>query len=583
MKSIKGYVKSAKQKLKSKTGYFKREIELKRLEKYSNEIDMVLTKYNKKSCNETMMVKGLRKSNEETTNRKIHQEDLEKIVAQMAKGLGLNEEIVKIMGSHHDIGHTFLGHSGEWWISNILEDYGIGYFCHNTLGARELIYTDKVYDEIIEKIKVHNPNVSKKVLDKIRNSLWLIMDGINAHNGEKPEKEYIPEITKQEEDFTEEMVQCYVKKGYDRKITPASSEACLMRLADQISYIPLDMLDGLREKMIRDENGNIVTTIDDDYRKILTKLGITDEEINECNIKGTYTKIGERLKEIFINDVIKNSTKQKITMSKEVMTLMNELRNLNNEKIVDYVVLTEDQETYPPAIRRLMNRYKDIILENGLLSRLQNADKDMNINNDLARYKGTIDEGFIGYICNTNEEDFKLTTKIVEEATKQSIADELDTARKCVQEGISYEETEELGFNYDSKNGRIKNYISYYTKMLQAGKLIGYNEETKNQEVEIIYNNIANGKQNENYVSMEERMALSVAAKYISTLNDHEFLQLLIDTEMINDDQEKSLTRKYKDIPDLKGEAYVAKRWKEISKAQKEATHGVKDTTQEQK
>lgn len=103
MKSIKGYVKSAKQKLKSKTGYFKREIELKRLEKYSNEIDMVLTKYNKKSCNETMMVKGLRKSNEETTNRKIHQEDLEKIVAQMAKGLGLNEEIVKIMGSHHDI------------------------------------------------------------------------------------------------------------------------------------------------------------------------------------------------------------------------------------------------------------------------------------------------------------------------------------------------------------------------------------------------------------------------------------------------------------------------------------------------
>ena len=196
MKSIKGYVKSVAQKLKSKTRYFKREIELKRLEKYSNEIDMVLTKYNKKSCNETMMVKGLRKSNEETTNRKIHQEDLEKIVAQMAKGLGLNEEIVKIMGSHHDIGHTFLGHSGEWWISNILEDYGLGYFCHNTLGARELIYTDKVYDEIIEKIKVHNPNVSNKVLDKIRKSLWLIMDGINAHNGEKPEKEYIPAITK---------------------------------------------------------------------------------------------------------------------------------------------------------------------------------------------------------------------------------------------------------------------------------------------------------------------------------------------------------------------------------------------------
>lgn len=179
MKSIKGYVKIVAQKLKCQTGYFKRQIELKRLEKYSNEIDMVLTKYNKKSCNETMMVKGLRKSNEETTNRKIHQEDLEKIVAELSKGLG--------------------------------------YFCHNTLGARELIYTDKVYDEIIEKIKVHNPNVSQKTLDKIRKSLWLIMDGINAHNGEKPEKEYIPEITKTEEDFTEEMIQCYVKKGMTEK------------------------------------------------------------------------------------------------------------------------------------------------------------------------------------------------------------------------------------------------------------------------------------------------------------------------------------------------------------------------------
>lgn len=395
MVSIKGYVKNFTKKLKDKRGYFKKEIELKRLEKYANEIDMVLTKYNKKSCDETMMIKGLRKSCQETTNRKIHQEDLEKIVAQIAKKMGLNEEIVKIMGKHHDIGHTFLGHNGEWWISNILEDYGLGYFCHNTLGARELIYTDQIYNEIIEKIKVHNPDVSPKELEKIRKSLWLIMDGINGHNGEKPEKEYVPEITKTEKEFTKEMIFCYAKKGYDKKIVPATPEACLMRLADQISYIPLDMLDGLREGIIRDENNNIVTTIDDDYRRVLTQLGITNEEINECNIKGTYTKIAERLKEIFINDVIKNSTKQKITMSKEVMKLMNELRNLNNDKIVNYVVLTEDQQTYPSAIRMLMNRYKDIILQNGLLERLPNANTDMSINAELARYIGTPDEGFI--------------------------------------------------------------------------------------------------------------------------------------------------------------------------------------------
>ena len=169
MVEIKGYKKVVKQ-LKDTKGYFARKIELKRLAKYSNEIDTVLTKCNKKSCDETMMVKGLRKSNPETTNRKIHQEDLENIVGQVAKKLDLNEEIVKIMGKHHDIGHTFLGHSGEWWISNILEDYGLGYFCHNTLGARELVYTHEIYDEIIQKIKVHNPNISPKILGKIRKS-----------------------------------------------------------------------------------------------------------------------------------------------------------------------------------------------------------------------------------------------------------------------------------------------------------------------------------------------------------------------------------------------------------------------------
>lgn len=570
MVEIKGYKKVVKQ-LKDTKGYFARKIELKRLAKYSNEIDTVLTKYNKKSCDETMMVKGLRKSNPETTNRKIHQEDLENIVGQVAKKLDLNEEIVKIMGKHHDIGHTFLGHSGEWWISNILEDYGLGYFCHNTLGARELVYTHEIYDEIIQKIKVHNPNISPKILGKIRKSLWLIVDGINAHNGEKPEKEYIPNVHKKEEDFTQDMLLCYTKAGYDKKITPATPEACLMRLADQISYIPLDMLDGLREKMIRDENGNIVTQIDEDYTQILTKLGITKQEIDEANIKGTYGKIAERIKEILINDVIQNSTKRKITMSKEKMQLMNELRNLNNSKIVDNVILTEDQETYPKAIRILMNRYKDIILQNHILHRLVNANQDLSINEELSQYRGTPDEGFIQYICNTNAKDFKFTMQIVEEATKQSISDELDIARKHVQEGIAYKAKEEHGLEYDMKNARIEQYIQYYMKQLQSGELIGYSEERKQQEVEKIFNNIKAGKQNENYMNMSERMALSMAAKYISTLNDHEFIQLLQDTELIDDEKYQSLTRKYKDV-DLKKEVYVANKWKEIKEGQKSMT-----------
>lgn len=530
MRNIKNAVRKIATKLHDEAGYFKRAIQIKRLAKYTNEIDMVLTKYNKKSCDETMMVKGLRKSNAETTNRKIHQEDLEKIVVQLAKEIGLNKEIVAIMGKHHDIGHTFLGHSGEWWISNILEDYGLEYFCHNTLGARELIYTDNVYKEIIEKIKEHNPHVSERTIRKIQDSLWIIMDGINAHNGEKPEKEYIPQINKTESEFIKELINCYVKKGYDRKITPGSSEACLMRLADQISYIPLDMVDGLREKMIRDYQGNIVTVLDDDYREILTSLGITNEEIDIANKKGEFTKIAERLKEIFIQDVIKNSTKHKITMSKEVMTNMNKLRDLNNAKIVDNVVLIEDQETYPPAIRTLINRYKDIILENKLLDKLNPAKSSDEIDEDLAQYEGTPDEGFIKYISNMNTVDFYLTEKITRLSSIESISQELDIARECVQKGRNYLPEQECGLSYDMKNSRIASYIKYYQERLAEGSLIGYTDEHKKGEINRIYNNIEYGKKSKDMLNKKERMAISIAAKYISTLSDREFLQLLKST-----------------------------------------------------
>lgn len=565
-------LRNKKEKLIDKKRYLSKTIAIKRLEKYANEIDMVLTKYNKKSCNETMMVKGLRKSCQETTNRKIHQEDLELVVAQMAKGLKLNERLVKLMGKHHDIGHTFLGHSGEWWISNILEDYGLGCFCHNTLGASQLVFTDKVYDEIIQKIKVHNPDVKEKELGRIRKSLWLIMDAINGHNGEKPDKEFIPNSSKTEREFMNEMLLCYSIRGYDRKIIPATPEACLMRIADKIAYTPLDMVDGIREGMIRNDEGGIIDYIDSEYEAILTKLGITREEINLANIKKDYTIVSERIKEIFINDVVQNSTKRKIKMSKENMVLMGELLNLNNKKAVDNVILMEDQQTYPPAIRKLMNKFKDITLENGLIQRLANANGDRRINDVLEQYQGSPYEPFVQHICNMNSDDFEFTVKIAEQASKKSIENELEIARKCVEKRENYEDKEELGLDYSAKNGRIKAYIKYYEKKLQEGKLIGYGNKNLEQEVEKIFGNIKTGKQNPNYLNMEQRVAMIIGARYLATLNDIEFIELLQDTALINEEQYKSLTRKYKDIPNLKSEVYMQSNWKEIATLQKNAT-----------
>ena len=530
---------------------------------------MVLTLYNKRSCDETMMVKGYRRSSGETTVRKTHQEDVEKITKEIAKKLGLNERIVGIMAKHHDIGHTFLGHSGEWWISSIQEDDGLGQVCHNAVGARELVFTERIYDQIIEQIRTYNPKISKKELERIRDSLWLIVDGINTHNGEKPEKEFVPNTEKTESDFEEEMLNCYAKKGYDRLIEPATSEACLMRLADQISYIPLDMADGLREGLVRDENGNIVDTLDSDYAQVLTELGIEQAEIERANREKDYSTIVERIKAIFTEDVILNSSRNKITMSPRVMGLMNRLRNLNNEKAVDNVVLKEDQQTYPMAIRQLRDKFSRTFVEFNLANAIKGGTATFT---DYEGKVGETEEAFIKYILKSDRRDMDFTEKSVKRALRESIGEELDIARKHALEGKAYEDKEELGISYDKKNTRIRQYITYYQKQLQAGKMIGYNDRRREEEVLQIYNSILQNKSSESIKGIEQRIADVMAGKYIASLNDSEFMALIEKEGIISPKEKESLTRKYREIPDLKGQVYIQSAWKDVTKLQRRAT-----------
>lgn len=539
---------------------------LQELEEYSSEISSVLTDYNRKSCEETMMVKGLRKSCQETTNRKTHQENLANIAIRIAKGInrkekqnrqvGLNCEIIEMMARNHDIGHTFLGHSGEWWLSNIKEDYGIGYYCHNALGPRELIYTNQIYDEIVDTINQSHPQIGEKTLKRIQKSLWLIMEGINSHNGERSESEYRADTSKTEADFERENLYCHTKKGFDRTVVPATPEAALMRLCDKISYIPYDMVDGLRE--------GFITELNEEYKVVLRELGITDEEIEECKISNHYEKIARKLQTIFINDVIENSTGSVIKMSDKTSRLLHELRNINNRQIVDFVVLKEDNETYPPALRKFMNIFGEIVINEGILSQLKNGEISLETKKELlAKYKGTPYEGFVQYTCNTNPSDFAYTTQIVEEATRQSIVDEQERAREIIQK----HEPMIISQDFQMRDKRIQSYVKYY----QDKDVSQYTEEDKQRDVETMMKNIGDSKKRSDlHFSMDQRIALEMGAKYLATLNDIEFMQLLRDTGTVNDVQYASLTRKYKDI-DLKSEVYVQEAWKRITKEQAEA------------
>lgn len=550
MKKISAFVGNKKSKFKDLSGYLQKAIQLKRLEKYIPIIDAVLTEYDKKSCDETMMIKSYRKSCEETTNRKTHMENQSRLAVQVAKKLRLNEKAVAVMAGHHDIGHTFLGHSGEWWISNIKEDYGIGFYSHNALGTRELIYSKDVYTEILDKIKFMNPNVSQKELKRVRKSLWLILDAINSHNGERADKQSIPNFRKTEKDFEQEILGCHTKKKFDKGIEPATAEASLMKICDKISYIPSDMVDGIRE--------GFISGLDDEYIKILTAIGITKEEIDLASKSDNYDKIAVKLKDIFSKNLVENSSKKKIKMSEEMTKLMYQLLDKNNKEIVNFVVMEEDLKTYPAAIRALMERYSEELLNRKLVKKIRNRNLE-ELEEDIRTSKGTIKQGFWKHIYQITQKDFDFTIGMVEEATKQSINDEIEVAQKVVRGEERYNPNPE----FENKNERIKRYISYYQSRLKKGN---YGKREQQEDADKLYNKIKEGNLGNLQLGMDKRIALEIVAQYIATLDDNEFMQLLREENIINDEQYASLTRKYKDI-DIKKEAKMQSNWISIEKS----------------
>ena len=73
------------------------------------------------------------------------------------------------------------------------------------------------------------------------------------------------------------------------------------------------------------------------------------------------------------------------------------------------------------------------------------------------------------------------------------------------------------------------------------------------------------------YPNREESMCLEFGAKYLASLSDTEFMDLLKATGKVNQKQFKSLTRKYKEI-DLPREYMTHGQWDKITAEQSLAT-----------
>lgn len=164
--------------------------------------------------------------NDDLTRRGLHVQLVSRIARNIGALLGLNLDLIEAISLGHDIGHTPFGHAGERYLDELLMAEAGIHFKHNIQSAR-------VLDVLFTR------NVSLQTLD-----------GIICHNGEFEQQEYCPTGVVDFAQFDAQITECYMDKQADKRLQPATLEACVMRISDIIAYLGKDRQDAVIAKII---------------------------------------------------------------------------------------------------------------------------------------------------------------------------------------------------------------------------------------------------------------------------------------------------------------------------------------------
>lgn len=166
--------------------------------------------------------------NDDISRRSSHVQLVSRIARNIGSLLGLNTDLIESISLGHDIGHTPFGHAGERKLNELYFGSTGRYFNHNVHSVRVL---DKIFPQ----------NLSMQTLD-----------GILCHNGEMELEKYMPRKYADFKISDEKVEECYKDMDANRRLVPATLEACVMRISDIIAYLGKDRQDaqklGLFEK-----------------------------------------------------------------------------------------------------------------------------------------------------------------------------------------------------------------------------------------------------------------------------------------------------------------------------------------------
>lgn len=283
--------------------------------------------------------------NDHICTRIEHVNHVESISYTIAHYLGLNEELTKAIAVSHDLGHSPFGHKGEKILNTISKRDLNQSFWHEKNG---LFFVDNI--ELLEDYEGSKQNL---------NLTYAVRDGIISHCGEIDENSLYPR-----EDFID-----LYKYNYPNQYAPYTWEACVVKIADKISYIGRDIEDAVT-----------LGILDDHLDKLYKLLGHTSGTINN-------TVIINKL----IFDLCSNSSPERgLCFSDDSLQLMNKIKKFNYEYIYLSKILKASDNYFEIVINEIYDTLKDCYDEQNTFKRLK----------DLEKFYPNLIHGFIDWVNN---------------------------------------------------------------------------------------------------------------------------------------------------------------------------------------
>jgi len=247
--------------------------------------------------------------NDHICTRLEHALHVSSISKTICKRLRLNCDLAEAISLSHDLGHPPFGHIGEDVLKRIHKTQHLPVFKHEGQSLR-----------IIDRFK-HN--------DQTLNLTYEVRDGVVCHCGEKFRAKVRPDRKK---DIT------LVEPWVARRQRPATLEACVVRLADVISYLGRDFEDGVA--------AGIVT------RKLPAEVAATLGKTN-----------GEMTRRL-IDDAVQNSQEQDaIELSDEVYSAACALKRFNTENIYQNKLVTDQEDRIDQMLRDMFYLFLGVAQE----------------------------------------------------------------------------------------------------------------------------------------------------------------------------------------------------------------------------